>query len=350
MYYLKYRPHTVAELDNTAPRETISQILKGKTLPHAFLFVGHKGTGKTSTARIVAKAVNCLNNAFAKKGTTIEPCNTCDHCKAIDKSSFSDVVEMDAASNRGINEVKELIKETSLLPMAGKYRIYIIDEVHMITNDGFNALLKTIEEPPETVIFILATTNLEKVPKTIQSRCVLVQFGKAKEDEIVHMLSRIATAEKLIIPKESLEIISTHCDQSFRDAAKILEELSLSGNMSPEVVLTKIGIRSKVQLYESIRERNKEKLLSWLNTFTQEGGSCPLLMEEILSDLQRHLLFIHKLSGTTTSPLTFSLKETIQLMKQVNDAYGLIKLSPFPVIPLEVALLEYCDTIKPLTS
>ncbi len=346
MYYLKYRPHTIAELDNTSPRETISQILKGEALPHAFLFVGHKGTGKTSTARIVAKAVNCLNNAFAKKSVSIEPCNTCDHCKAIDKSSFSDVVEMDAASNRGINEVKELIKETSLLPMAGKYRVYIIDEVHMITTDGFNALLKTIEEPPETVIFILATTNLEKVPKTIQSRCVLVQFGKAKEDEIVHMLSRIVSAEKLTIPKESLDIISTHCDQSFRDAAKILEELSLTGNMSPEMVLSKIGIRSKIQLYESVQGSNKVKMLSWLNEFVQEGGNCQLLMEEILSDLQRHLLFIHKLSGASLSPLKFSLKETIHLMKLVNEAYGLIKLSPYPVIPLEVALLEYCDKIS----
>lgn len=346
MYYLKYRPHTVSELDNTAPRETISQILKGKTLPHAFLFVGHKGTGKTSTARIVAKAVNCINNAFAKKGESIEPCNICDHCKAIDRSSFSDVVEMDAASNRGINEVKELIKETSLLPMSGKYRVYIIDEVHMITNDGFNALLKTIEEPPESVIFILATTNLEKVPKTIQSRCVFVQFGKAKEDEIVHMLTRIVSAEKLSIPKESLDIISTHCDQSFRDAAKILEELSLSGDMSPEKVLAKIGIRSKVTLYEHVQKKEKEKILAWLNEYIQNGGNCPLLVEELLSDLQHHLLALHKLTGESVSPLAFSMKETIFLMKQINEVYGLIKLSPYPIIPLEVALLEYCDKIS----
>jgi len=346
MYYLKYRPHTIAELDNTTPRETISSILKGKSLPHAFLFVGHKGTGKTSTARIVAKAVNCINNIFAKKGSSIEPCNTCAHCKSIDKSSFSDVVEMDAASNRGINEVKELIKETSLLPMSGRYRVYIIDEVHMITNDGFNALLKTIEEPPETVIFILATTNLEKVPKTIQSRCVFVEFGKAKEDEIVHMLNRIVEAEKLSIPKESLITISTHCDQSFRDAAKTLEELMLGGDMSPAAVLAKIGIRSKVDLYKQIQSKQKDKILAWLHEFMQNGGNCALLMEEILLDLQNHLLTLHKLKDEKSSVLLFTLKDTIFLMKQINEAYGLIKMSPYPLIPLEVALLEYCDTMK----
>lgn len=346
MYYLKYRPRTIAELDNATPRETISSILKGVSLPHAFLFVGHKGTGKTSTARIVAKAVNCINNRFAGKGTSIEPCNECTNCRTIDKSSFSDVVEMDAASNRGINEVKELIKETSLLPMTGKYRVYIIDEVHMITNDGFNALLKTIEEPPETVIFILATTNLEKVPKTVQSRCVFVQFGKAKADEVVHMLSRIVDAEKLSISKESLALISTHSEQSFRDAAKTLEELMLAGATTPEAILARIGIRSKVQLYEFLHKKQGEKMIAWLNQFVQDGGNCTLLMEEVLTDLQHHLLSLHKVAKEVSILPPFTLKETILLMKQVNEAYGLIKLSPLPVIPLEVALLEYCDTIK----
>jgi DNA polymerase-3 subunit gamma/tau len=345
MYYLKYRPHTIAELDNTTPRETIQSILKSKSLPHAFLFIGHKGTGKTSTARIFAKAVNCLENAYAGKGVSIEPCNTCANCKSIDRSSFSDVTEMDAASNRGINEVKDLIRETSLMPMAGKYRVYIIDEAHMITTDGFNALLKTLEEPPETVIFILATTNLEKVPKTIQSRCVLVQFGSAKIDEIVHMLQRIKKAEKLTISDEALGTIAKHCDLSFRDGAKILEEMVLSGNLDQESILKKIGIRSKVVLYESLKEKNTTHILSWVKEFQVAGGNVTLLIEEILLDLQNHLLSLHKIPGNT-STLSYSLKETITLMKLVNDAYGLLKMSPFPSIPLEVVLLEYCDRMK----
>jgi DNA polymerase-3 subunit gamma/tau len=345
MYYLKYRPHTIEELDNTTPRESISSILKSKSLPHAFLFIGHKGTGKTSTARIFAKAVNCQENAYAGKGTSIEPCNACSNCKAIDRSSFSDVTEMDAASNRGINEVKELIRETSLMPMAGKYRVYIIDEAHMITTDGFNALLKTLEEPPETVIFILATTNLEKVPKTIISRCVLVQFGSAKVDEIVHMLTRIKKAEKLTISEAALTIIAKHCDLSFRDGAKILEEMVMEGTLDEESILKKIGIRSKVVLYEALKNKNATHIIAWIKEFVQGGGNIPLLIEEMLLDLQNHLLHLHKIPGQT-STLTYTLKETIVLMKLVNEAYGLLKLSPFAYIPLQVALLEYCDRMR----
>ena len=345
MYYLKYRPHTIEALDNLAPAETIRTILKSKSLPHAFLFIGYKGTGKTSTARIFAKAVNCLSNMFAGKGESIEPCNECAHCKSIDRSSFSDVTEMDAASNRGINEVKELIRETSLMPMAGRYRVYIIDEAHMITHDGFNALLKTLEEPPETVIFILATTNLEKVPKTIVSRCVLVQFGSAKIDEIVHMLKRIKEGEKIAISDEALHIIAKHCDVSFRDAAKILEEIVLTGKTDSESIIKKIGIRSKVVLYESLTTKNPSAIVRWIQEFGSTGGNISLLIEDILSDLQNHLLTLHKIPGNT-STLTYNLKETIVLMKLVNDAYGLLKLSPFPAIPLQVALLEYCDRMR----
>lgn len=345
MYYLKYRPHTIAELDNTAPRETIQSILKSKSLPHAFLFIGQKGTGKTSTARIFAKSVNCLENAYAGKGASIEPCNACSSCKAIDRSSFSDVTEMDAASNRGINEVKDLIRETSLMPMVGKYRVYIIDEAHMITPDGFNALLKTLEEPPETVIFILATTNLEKVPKTIQSRCVLVQFGSAKIDEIVHMLQRIKKAEQLTISDEALCLIANHCDNSFRDGAKILEEMVLSGQLDEDSILKKIGVRSKTVLYEALTEKNPTRILEWIKEFQIAGGNITLLIEELLLDLQNHLLSLHTVPGNS-STLSYSLKETIALMKLVNDAYGLLKISPFPSIPFEVALLEYCDRMR----
>lgn len=345
MYYLKYRPHTIEELDNTTPRETIQSILKSKSPPHAFLFIGHKGTGKTSAARLFAKSVNCLENTYAEKGLSIEPCNNCENCKSIDRSSFSDVTEMDAASNRGINEVKDLIRETSLMPMSGKYRVYIIDEAHMITNDGFNALLKTLEEPPETVIFILATTNLEKVPKTIQSRCVLVQFGHAKINEIVHMLQRIKKAENLVISDEALKIIAKHCDLSFRDGAKILEEMVLSGKLDEESILKKIGIRSKVILYGAMKNKNEAQIMTWIKEFGVSGGSVSLLIEELLLDLQNHLLSLHKVPGND-STLSYTLKETIVLMKLLNEAYGLLKLSPIPSIPLEVVLLEYCDRMK----
>lgn len=334
MFYLTYRPRTISELDNTAPRETITSILTSKSIPHAFLFIGQKGTGKTSTARIFAKSVNCKN----KK--TIEPCNNCSSCRSIDNSSFPDVVEMDAASNRGINEVKELIKESSLLPLMGSYRVYIIDEAHMITNDGFNALLKTLEEPPETVIFILATTNLEKVPKTIQSRCVLVQFGSAKKSEIVHMLERIKTHEKVDVDTKVLELIAEYSDNSFRDAAKIFEELVISKNLSYEGVEKQIGIRSKTVLIESLQKKDTKTALAWIQDFATNGGSVPHLIEGLLSDLQNHLLFLHRIPSVESS-LTFDLKNTIKLMRLLNEAYGLLKISPIASIPLHVAVVDY---------
>jgi len=334
MFYLTYRPRTISELDNTAPRETISSILKNDSIPHAFLFIGQKGTGKTSTARIFAKSVNCKN----KKG--IEPCNACSSCKSIDNSSYPDVVEMDAASNRGINEVKELIKESSLLPLMGGYRVYIIDEAHMITNDGFNALLKTLEEPPETVIFILATTNLEKVPKTIQSRCVLVQFGSAKKSEIVHMLERIKANEKIVVDSKVLSLIADYSDSSFRDAAKIFEEMVISQNLSFEKVEKRLGIRSKHSLFDAIQKKDSATALAWMQEFTSSGGSITHLVEGLLNDLQNHLLFLHKIPNTE-STLSLNLKETIKLMRLLNDAYGLIKISPIPSIPVQVAIVDY---------
>lgn len=142
MLYLKYRPKTIEELDNSEVKNKIKNILEKNDLPHAFLFIGKKGTGKTSVARILAKSVNCLNNKFSKKNNYFEPCNKCDNCLLIDKSSFPDVFEIDAASNRGIEEAKNIIYQTNFLPMAGHFRVFIIDEAHMITNEGFNALLK----------------------------------------------------------------------------------------------------------------------------------------------------------------------------------------------------------------
>jgi len=341
MFYLKYRPRTIAEIDNTKPRDTIASVLKSSPLPHAFLFIGPKGTGKTSTARIFAKSISCLNNAYGnKKSSSIEPCNGCENCKSIDSSTFPDVREMDAASNRGINEVKELIRETSLMPMVGKYRIYIIDEAHMITHDGFNALLKTLEEPPESVIFVLATTNKEKVPKTIQSRCVEVQFGSAQTEELIHMLQRIVQAEKIQVDKAVLQLIAQHCESSFRDGAKLLEEIVMTGKTDLDSASTIIGIRSKETLYKAFFLKDAKKTLSWIKQFSEDGGNIKTLLEEILSDLQSHLLHLNGIQ-TDKTKLNFSLKETITCMKLLTDAYAQLRSSPFPTIPLEVALLEF---------
>lgn len=356
MYYLTYRPRTIGEIDNSEPRETIKKILSSGTLPHAFLFVGQKGTGKTSTARIFAKAVNCLSNSFSKSHQStqtpkslqsVEPCNTCSNCKSIDVSSFPDVLELDAASNRGINEVKELIKESNYLPMAGRFRVFIIDEAHMITSDGFNALLKTLEEPPSTVIFILATTNVEKLPKTIQSRCIPIEFGRAKESEIVHMLRRIASHEKLTITDEVFDLIASHSDLSFRDGAKLLEELVMLGRIDINAARSHIGLRSKNNLLEILGKNAVSDALSWIEDFSKSGGGCKTLIEELLHELHNDLLAHNKI-GKTAQKTSLSLGEIIILMKLLQEAYSNLKSSPIETIPLEIAIVEFYNkrTVK----
>lgn len=340
MYYLTYRPKTIEEIDNSTPREIIKKILGSKSLPHAFLFVGQKGTGKTSSARIFAKALNCLNNKYSQKGSSIEPCNNCTHCKSIDKSSFPDVVEMDAASNRGINEIKSLIKESSYLPIVGKFRVFIIDEAHMITTDGFNALLKTLEEPPSTVIFILATTNLEKVPKTIASRCIPVLFGKAKKDELAHMIGRIASKEKLTLSEQTIQIIIDHSEFSFRDAAKLLEELVMQNKLNEKDALSYLGVRSQNNLLTILDKKELADALAWIQEFGKNGGSFKHLIEDLLSQLHVCLLAKHNLA-TDELKLSFSALETARLMKLMNEAYSNLKNTPIDSIPLEIAIVEF---------
>lgn len=341
MLYLKYRPHTVAELDNSRVRDVIKNILGTKNLPHAFLFTGQKGTGKTSTARIVAKAINCLNNAFAGKGTSIEPCNSCVNCLNIGAGSSPDVLEMDAASNRGIEEVRSLIRDASFAPMTSSKRVFIIDEAHMITNDAFNALLKTLEEPPESVIFILATTNEEKIPKTITSRCLQVRFGEASRQDVKTKLQKIAVAEKMNISEEVIDLITKYSDRSFRDAIKLLEELYLQKKLNVNDVKDYLGVRSKLGLLEILEQKDSKKALAWVEDFIANGGNIKYLIETVLEELRLLLLVKSGLKTDEERSTTLSIVEITFLMKSFQDAYNYLKFSPIPAIPLEIALVEF---------
>lgn len=341
MFYLTYRPKTIAALDNSAVKETLHNLLAASKLPHALLFVGQKGMGKTSTARIFAKSVNCLNNKFAGDGESIEPCNTCDNCKAIDAGHSPDIAEMDAASNRGIDEIRSLIKDAAFSPMVCRYRVFIIDEAHMITTDAFNALLKTLEEPPANVVFILATTNEEKVPKTIASRCFRVNFGKAKREDIVHMLKRVLHEEKQSLPDDILEFIANSSDFSFRDATKMLEEVLMQNKKTFAEVQAHFGMRSHHSFLEVLEQNDVKKTLQWLHQFQEAGGSSKLLIEDILNTLQEVLM--QKSGIATDAPIKSNLKikQISQLMKLFTDAYGLLRVSPIDIIPLEIAVVEF---------
>lgn len=356
MFYLKYRPKTVEDLDNSRVKDIIKKILLPLSLPHAFLFVGQKGTGKTSTARIMAKAVNCLQNKFSEteavnavhKKTTlnknwqnnIEPCNKCKNCLSIDSTSSPDVVELDAASNRGIEDIRNLIRESSFYPMSNRYRIYIIDEAHMITNDAFNALLKTLEEPPSSVIFILATTNLEKIPKTILSRCHLINFGKAKKTDIVSMLNKIVRKEKIKIDNQLINLIAQHADHSFRDATKILEELITQDKLNLEEGKQFLGLLRE-NFFETLQKRNLKESLAWIEEFNQSGGNFKYLIEQLLEELRIALLCQNGVNIEESSNIQLETKDIITLMKLLTEAYNNLKISPIDSLPLEISVAEF---------
>ena len=217
-----YRKYRAQNFDELLGQDHITKILKNaiksNQLSHAYLFVGSRGTGKTSTARILAKAVNCL--APLSDGN---PCNKCEVCKGISEGTFLDLIEIDAASNRGIDQIRDLKERIEFSPSLGKYKVYIIDEVHMLTNEAFNALLKTLEEPPEHIIFILATTEGHKLPATVLSRCQRYDFKLGSDNEVMEMLKSVAKKEKLKVEKGALEVLVKNARGSFRDALSLLD-------------------------------------------------------------------------------------------------------------------------------
>lgn len=245
-FYTKYRPRTVDELDNARVRQELSKILASSDLPHAFLFIGPKGIGKTSTARILAKILACPHRRNGK------PCNKCAVCRASDKGSNLDIIEIDAASNRGIDDIRQLRERVNLTPIQAANKIYIVDEVHMLTPEAFNAILKTLEEPPAHVYFVFCTTNPEKIPETVLSRLTTIRFQRARLGEIVRALQRAVGAEKLQVDDKTLQLIATVADGSFRDAHKLLYQLYLGEGK-------KIGLAAA-----------KKKLGRWLTVLPRE--------------------------------------------------------------------------------
>lgn len=340
MFYLTYRPQTLTDIDNEPLRERLVNLTSQAGLPHALLFTGSKGTGKTSGARILAKAVNCQSNKYAGAGESPEPCNTCDICKKITAGNCIDVIEIDAASNRRIDDVRELSTSVQFMPVEARYKIYIIDEVHMLTTEAFNALLKTLEEPPKNVLFFLATTELDKLPQTIVSRCILVQSGSAQEKDVVHMLHRIATGEGIEVGEDVLDYIATHCDMSFRDAAKIFEECSLNTPITIETVQKIVGLdTSPTTFLQNIIARDEPAVLTAIKQFASGGRNMRPYIEGVLNELQASLL-VHK-GVRTGERLDLTIPQHITLMKLLQRAHGELRASPIPELPLELAVVEY---------
>jgi len=374
-YYLKYRPQTISDLDNENVREILLSVLSQEDVPHAYLFTGPKGLGKTSSARIVAKAVNCERiarstsevgekNTKKTKSTThvpqptndIEPCNQCDMCVSITNGSNMDILEIDAASNRGIDEIRDLREKIWLAPSRASKKVYIIDEVHMLTTEAFNALLKTLEEPPKHALFILATTEPHKVPETIISRCLHVSFRLATSEELVRSLQRIVDGEGIMIDQKPLEDIADLSDGGFRDGAKILEELvSLSKNKTIDKDLFEkrfhtVSIKNAANtLLIAFGKRDTKKGFEIIHNLTRDGIDFSYLLTTLLSILHTILLVkagvkIDNHFEKTAS--LFSMSDIRVLFTLLQTAASDMKYSVIPQLPFELALIEYAAEKK----
>lgn len=343
MYYLKYRSKTLSELDNVRIREQLSKILLSDSLPHAFLFAGPKGTGKTSSARIVAKILNAEVNA--QKITTVDPDDSDANVRAITDGTSPDVIEMDAASHRKIDDVRELISELKFAPLTSKYKVYIIDEVHMLTKEAFNALLKSLEEPPASTIFILATTEADSLPRTITSRCVTVSFPLATEKDITGMIHRYLKGENKTLSDEVIAYIASHADGSFRDAAKILELAIMHNANKPEDIQKLLGhVWHKGDLLEIVSTKDTKAALEWIQHSQENGADFKLLIESLLKVLHKQLLSKNGIEVPGFSQYNFSTKECAVLISLLHKAYNDMKNSPIQSLPLEIAVIEFMET------
>ncbi len=280
--YRKYRPRKFSEIvgQDHVKKILTRAIMEGK-VSHAYIFAGPRGTGKTTTARILVKALNCENREGA------EPCGKCYACRAIDEGTFMDVVELDAASNRGIDEIRKIKEGASFRPIEGKYKAYIIDEVHMLTKEAFNALLKTLEEPPPHVVFILATTNLEKVPPTIISRCQVLEFRNLPRKLIIKRLKEICEKEGIEATDEALEYIAKKSMGGMRDAITILEQVwKFSGKKidvrSVEEALGLIDSDVIEKYLDAILSGDIEKVIDVVNDVYYSGKDMDVLFQEAL--------------------------------------------------------------------
>ncbi len=346
VFYLKYRPKKISELDSLDLRERLETVLKGKLpddIHHAFLFTGSRGLGKTSTARILAKAINCTN----RKKNEIEPCNNCISCKAINDGNSLDVLEIDGASNRGIDEIRDLREKIKLAPFSSKKKIYIIDEVHMLTAEAFNALLKTLEEPPTHAYFFLCTTEPGKIPETIASRCFQIKFPKATNNDLISSFNRIAKGEKIKADKEALLEIAKLSDGSFRDGAKILEELSShSTNITTGLIEKKYKTQTMNGQIEGLvtafAQKDAKAAIEIVNSLSSEGADFKLFVQNLIKTLHESLL-----SQINGEKFELTLSETKDLIEKLAGAHMSIKYAVLPQLPLELTIVEWCSSKNP---
>ena len=391
--YRKYRPQTFAEIvGQEHVIQTLTNAISSGIISHSYLFAGPRGSGKTTIARLLAKSLNCqrrgdtsywlqegrkqksLNNTFkAPDGWEYEPCNKCDSCLEIANGNSIDLIEIDAASHRGIDEIRELRDGIKFAPTKSKYKVFIIDESHQLTKEASNALLKTLEEPPGHAIFILATTEIHKMIPTIISRCQRFDFKKLTLLEIVKRLETIAGKEKVKVEKPALELIALNSGGSLRDGESLLDQvLTFAGVSGGQKEIKAEDIKNLLGLVEInmvsnfcdfLIKKQAPQAIKFLNEIMDRGADLQEFAKALINYLRQSLIL--KITGPeTTNPIITGLtKEEFQklqnqtasfkeedLRKTINlflEAENKMKYSPIPQLPLELAIIESCERDEP---
>jgi DNA polymerase-3 subunit gamma/tau len=349
VFYRKWRPQTLAEVvGQEHVTRTLLNALSSGHVSHAYLFCGPRGTGKTSTGRILAKAVNCLNNGSG------EPCNTCSMCQAITEGRALDVLEIDAASNTGVDDIRSLREKVNYAPNEARYKVYIIDEVHMLSTSASNALLKTLEEPPPSVIFVLATTEVHKVLPTIMSRCQRFDFRRISQDDIILKLNHICSTEGIEIEPEALRLIARSATGSLRDAENLLEQLATYYGSNIElgqvqVILGITGDERAKELVKHIVNGDVSAGMKTINAVNNDGLDLKQFSRELLSYLRGLLLIkngCHSDLDLTAEEIAeleeLATKASLEQILKAVKLFGQLELGfdNYSTLPLELALVD----------
>ncbi len=356
--YRKYRPRN---WDEVVGQEHIVQTLKNAIaadrVGHAYLFAGPRGTGKTTLARLLAKAANCLAEDRAKR-----PCNECENCRAVNENRFLDLIEIDAASNTGVDDVRDLREKINFAPSRGRFKIYIIDEVHMLSTAAFNALLKTLEEPPPHAIFILATTEAHKIPATVLSRCQRHEFRRVALNDIVKQLKHIVAAEHIAVEDEALSLIARQATGSFRDAISLLDQLASAGTavtlQLAQAVLGTATSQAVLDLIASLRARDSAHGLAIIHQALDAGVDARSLARQVVDYLRGLMLIqlgnpqhveatreIQECMGRDAASLPTSV--VLRWMKAFNHAAVDTRGGWLPALSLELAFAEALEILGP---
>lgn len=358
--YRKWRPQRFVDfVGQDHVKQTIVNSIKAGKISHAYLFAGPKGTGKTSMARLLAKAINCLDN---KEG---EPCGECNNCKALILGNMLDLIEIDAASHTGVDDVRDLISKINLAPSVGKYKVYIIDEVHMLSKSAFNALLKTLEEPPAHAIFILATTEVHKLLPTVISRCQYFDFHHLSQDDIVAQLKKIAAEEKIAITEDALAVISENSEGSLRDALSILDQVMSLGveEINVKTLEKVLGIVDNTivrELTQTILDQDTLKGINLINDVYYKGYDINQLANRWLSYLRELLMvrlgnqdLVHRSQDEKAKMLKqiqqVEVNTLINLLQRIVESINNYKVASLPQLALEMVIIRCAgEKVKPL--